>query len=287
MTQASLIRAALFILASELAFASMGAVIKAASATVPNEVLVFMRNLFGLIILLPFLYRTTDCSLRTRRYPLHLLRAVLGVSAMYAFFYVLEHLELAEAFLLKMTAPIFLPLIAWLWLGERASKLAVIAVPVGFAGVFLVLDPVGSFQWISLIGLLGGMLAAGAKIAVRRLTSTEPPGRVVFFFALNAGILTTLPMLWSWQTPTLAEWGWLVLMGGLGTAGQLLMTRGYAEAPAAHVGPFTYFTVVFAGLYGYVFWGEVPSGTFLAGALLIAVAGVMAVWKRRPRAPQR
>ncbi len=287
MERTALIRGALLILASELAFASMGAVVKAASVSLPNEQLVFFRNLFGLVALLPFLLRTRGDSLATRRYPLHLLRAALGVSAMYAFFWVLGNLPLAEAVLLKMTAPIFLPLIGWLWLREHVSSLAMVAIPVGFLGVLLVLDPAGNFSWMALVGLLGGLLAAGAKVAVRRLTATEPPGRVVFYFAVNAGLLTTLPMIWAWQTPTPAQWGWLALLGLFGTAGQLLMTRGYAEAPAGQLGPFTYFTVLFAGVYGYLFWGEVPTAGFLAGAVLIAAAGLLAVWKRRPSPARR
>ena len=66
-------------------------------------------------------------------------------------------------------------------------------------------------------------------------------------------------------------------MGAMGTAGRLLLTRGYAVAAAAQVSPFTYFSVVFGALYGYLFWGETLDWLFVAGALLIAIAGVMAV----------
>jgi drug/metabolite transporter (DMT)-like permease len=66
-------------------------------------------------------------------------------------------------------------------------------------------------------------------------------------------------------------------MGAMGTAGQLLLTRGYGVAPAAQVSPFTYFSVVFGAVYGYLFWGETLDWLFVAGASLIAFAGVMAV----------
>jgi drug/metabolite transporter (DMT)-like permease len=272
------VQGALLILLSELMFASMGATVKAASGTgLSNEMLVFMRNLTGLFIITPLLMRYGVAELRTSVYPLHLLRALLGVLAMYSFFYVLGKLALADGMLLKMTAPIFMPVIALVWLGERVGRVAILAIPVGFVGVGLVLKPDGDLTWVSLVGVLGGALAAFAKVTVRRLGRSESTTRIVFYFALNATLISALPLFWSWQLPSLQQWMLLGLMGVMGTAGQLLLTRGYAVAAAAQVSPFMYFSVVFGALYGYLFWGETLDWLFVAGALLIAAAGVMAV----------
>ena len=281
----NVVHGALFILFSELMFASMGAAVKAASGLgLPNEMLVFMRNMMGLFVIAPLLLRYGTAELRTPVYSLHLLRAVLGLSAMYCFFYVLGQLPLADGMLLKMTSPIFMPLIALLWLNERVSRLAVLAIPFGFIGVALVLKPGGDMSWIALLGVLGGLLAAVAKVTVRRLSRTESTTRIVFYFSLNATVISAVPLFWAWQLPTLEQWALLGLMGVMGTAGQLLLTRGYGIAPAAKVSPFTYFSVVFGAAYGYLFWGEVLDWLFVAGALLIAVAGVMAV-RGRARQP--
>lgn len=272
------VQGALLILLSELMFASMGATVKAASGMgLSNEMLVFMRNLMGLFIITPLLMRYGVAELRTSVYPLHLLRALLGVLAMYSFFFVLGKLALADGMLLKMTAPIFMPLIALVWLGERVGRMAILAIPVGFVGVGLVLKPDGDLTWVALVGVLGGALAAFAKVTVRRLGRSESTTRIVFYFALNATVISALPLFWSWQLPGLQQWMLLGLMGAMGTAGQLLLTRGYAVAAAAQVSPFTYFSVVFGAFYGYLFWGETLDWLFVAGALLIAVAGVMAV----------
>jgi drug/metabolite transporter (DMT)-like permease len=281
----NVLQGALFILLSELMFASMGAAVKAASGLgLSNEMLVFMRNLMGLFVIAPLLLRYGTAELKTPVYRLHLLRAVLGLSAMYCFFYVLGKLALADGMLLKMTSPIFMPLIALLWLGERVGRLAILAIPIGFIGVGLVLKPGGDMSWVALLGVLGGGLAAVAKVTVRRLGHSESTTRIVFYFALNATVISALPLLWAWQTPTLEQWALLGVMGAMGTAGQLLLTRGYAVAAAAQVSPFTYFSVVFGAAYGYLFWGETLDWLFVAGALLIAVAGVMAV-RGRPRKP--
>jgi drug/metabolite transporter (DMT)-like permease len=273
---------AALIVASELLFASMGAAIKLASATLNNEMIVFLRNAVGMSLLLPIVLRYgANATLATRVPHLHLLRASAGVAAMYCFYHALSELGLAEGMLLKMTAPVFIPIIAFLWLREVPGRLLIVAVPVGFAGVLLVLDPRAEINPAALVGLLGGLLAALAKVTVRRLSRTEPATRVVFYFAVLAMLISSLPLVWAWRTPSLGELGLLILIGTAGTAGQFLLTRGYAAASAAQVAPFTYFSVLFAAGYGYLFWGELLSGQFVGGALLIAAAGVMALRRRR------
>lgn len=269
---------AALIVASELLFASMGATVKAVSAGLPTEVVVFMRGLFGVLILLPLLLRRLNKDvLATHVFHLHLLRATLGVSAMYCFFYALANLQLADGMLLKMTAPLFMPLIAAVWLFEKLGTKIWLAVGLGFVGVALILQPEGEFNWIALVGLAGGMFAAGAKVTVRRLGRTEPTIRIVFYFSLVVMLIATIPLAWAWQMPTAQEWGLLFLMGLFGTLGQLLLTRGYSVAAASQVAPFTYFSVVFAAVYGYLFWDETLDLGFIAGAALIAIAGIVAL----------
>ncbi|NNF97445.1 MAG: DMT family transporter, partial [Halobacteria archaeon] len=262
----------------------MGATVKAVSTGLPTEVVVFMRGLFGVVILLPLLLRRLRKDvLTTRVFHLHLLRAVLGVSAMYCFFYALANLQLADGMLLKMTAPLFMPLIAAVWLFEKLGTKIWLAVGLGFVGVALVLKPEGEFNWIALVGLAGGMFAAGAKVTVRRLGQTEPTIRIVFYFSLVVMLIATIPLAWAWRTPTAQEWVLLFLVGLFGTLGQLLLTRGYSVAAASQVAPFTYFSVVFAALYGYLFWDETLDFGFIAGAMLIAVAGIVALRSNNKR----
>lgn len=276
--QQNFILGAALIVASELLFASMGATVKAVSAGLPTEMVVFMRGMFGVLILLPLLLRRLRKDvLATHVFHLHLLRATLGLSAMYCFFYALANLQLADGMLLKMTAPLFMPLIAAVWLFEKLGTKIWLAVGLGFVGVALILQPEGEFNWIALVGLAGGMFAAGAKVTVRRLGRTEPTIRIVFYFSLVVMLIATIPLAWAWQMPTAQEWGLLFLMGLFGTLGQLLLTRGYSVAAASQVAPFTYFSVVFAAVYGYLFWDETLDLGFIAGAALIAIAGIVAL----------
>lgn len=282
----SLLLGAGFIIFGELCFASMGVGVRLVSAELPNAMIVFGRNLVGLMLLAPWLLRRGVGNIKTAVPGLHLLRAVAGISAMYCFFYAIANLPLAEAMLLKLTAPIFMPLIAMLWLHERVTGLLWIALGIGFAGVIVILEPEPSSHWagvspVALIGLLGGVLAAVAKVTVRRLARSEPTGRIVFYFALIGVSISAIPLLWQWQRPSL--WALLLLLGigAAATLGQIGLTRGLSLAPASRMGAFGYFSVVFGAGYGWLFWGEPMTLSVVVGTLLIAAAGLLASKARR------
>lgn len=251
----------------------MGAVIKTLAQEMPNETLVFFRNFFGLIVLIPFLFGRGRAWLKSEVLHLHLVRAIAGLSAMYCFFYAVEHIKLADAMLLKFTVPVFLPLVAFFWLSERFHRHAVVALILGFAGVVLILKPGGDMNWVLLVALAGSFFAAVAKTAVRRLSRTEPAFRVVFYFALIGVCISAVPLIWAWQSPSTVQWALLLTLGPLGTLGQLCMTRGYSAAPASEVGLFTFSAVLFGAGYGWLFWGELWDWLSLVGAFLVGTAG--------------
>lgn len=283
--QQDLIRGAFLIAASEFVFVTMGAMVKGVSSGLSSELVVFFRNFFGLLALLPFVLRSGTSVLRTQALRFHFLRATVGVTAMYCFFYALAHLPLGNAMLLKQTAPLFIPVIAALWLSEHINGVARVAILVGFAGAALVLKPEAALDPAALVGLVGGFLAAGAKVSVRRLSHSETTLSVVFYFALIGTVVSAIPLPWIWQTPDLKEWALLLAMGPVASLGQILLTEGYSTAPAGLIGPFTYTSVVFSFGYGWLFWNEIPTGYTVAGAALIILAGVMVL--RGGKAEQR
>ncbi len=277
--------AAALALASALLFAVMGALVKQLSGHVSNELIVFFRNLFGLAALMPWLWRRGLGALRTRHLRLHLVRSAVGLTAMYCYFYALGHMHLAEAVLLNYAAPLYIPFLAALWLGEPVPRVVRLAVVVGFAGIALILKPgAGLFEPVALVGLVAGMCTAGAFVTLRRLSASEPAARTVFYFAVFATLVSAVPLTWAWRMPSPTAWATLMLAGACATAAQLLMTRSYAYAPAARVGPFSYAIVVFAAALGWAEWGEVPDRYALGGGVLVVVAGVLALrMQRRPR----
>ncbi|RMF85258.1 MAG: DMT family transporter [Nitrospirae bacterium] len=278
-------RGALYVALSSLLFAGMGVCVRLAGRELPNEMVVFFRNAGGLLCLSPWLLRRGEGlgprALATRCPHLHLLRALAGLSAMYCFFYALGRLPLAEAILLNYTMPLFIPLVAWLWLREPVTPGLAAAAVVGFAGLLLILRPgAAPVSPAALAGLVSGLFGAVAMVSIRRLTRTEPTFRIVFYFALVATAVSAVPLAWAWEPPPPRLWPALAGSGLFATAGQLFLTRGYASAPAAQVGPFVYLAVVFAGLMGWAAWGEVPEPSAVAGMALVAVAGGVALRAR-------
>jgi drug/metabolite transporter (DMT)-like permease len=278
-------QAATLLFASSALFATAGAAVKVASARVPSEMVVFFRSFFGLVVLLPWLASAGLEGLRTPFPRQQVTRALAGLAAMYCFFYAIAHLPLAEAILLNYCSPLFIPFIAWAWLGEPIPPRIGWAASVGFVGISLILKPgLGFFSPAALVGVCSAMLTAVAMVSIRGLARYEPTTRIVFYFGAVCTLASTLPLIWSWRTPSPGTLGLLVLVGVLATSGQWLLTRAYALAPAARVGPFTYSTVVFAALLGWGFWGEVPDGLSALGAILVCAAGVLAIRGLGPRA---
>lgn len=265
-------------LGSAALFAIMGALIKSASTTLPNEMIVFFRSAIGLLALTPWLVRHRWRGIATRRWRGHLVRSLAGLAAMYCYFYSLGHLRLGDATLFNYSSPLFIPLIALLWLREPVPATLWWPIGLGFIGLILILKPgLSAFHPVSLIAMASGVLTAAAMTGIRRLAHTEPAARIVFYFSGVSALISALPLYQAWTPPTPQLWAILAVIGVLATAAQLLMTRAYAQAPAAQIGPFSYATVVFAALAGWIGWGERPDALAVAGMLLVAAAGVVII----------
>lgn len=273
-------RAAAFMVAAALLFAGMGFTVKVASGQLSNTLIVFLRNTFGLLALLPWLGVLRRQGFGTKNLGEHLIRSLAGLASMYCYFFALGRLPLAVAVLLNYSLPLFLPIVERVWFGERLPQALWQPLLVGFLGIALVLKPgPGLFRPAALVGLAASLLASVAQVGVRKLTATDPAERIVFYFALISVAVSALPAATVWHTPPRALWGLLLVMGVLATAGQLTLTRAYSLAPAGRVGPFIYSSVVFAGALDWFFHGTLPDALSLCGAALVIVAGIMALRK--------
>jgi drug/metabolite transporter (DMT)-like permease len=266
---------------SALHFAAMGAAVKTASASLPNTMVVFFRNALGLVALTPWVVRLGIRGLGTSKPGEHLIRSLAGLGSMYCFFFAVSHLKLADAVLLNYSVPLFLPLVEKAWLGEAFPGRLWWPLAIGFAGVLLVLKPgPGVFQPAALVGVAAAVFGALAQVGVRNLTRTEPVTRIVLYFAVVGTAVSAMPLAWTWTPPAPTVWAVLAAMGVLATAGQLFMTRAYAQAPASRVGPFIYSAVVFAALFDGFLWGRWPDHLTLAGAILVCAASMLTLrWK--------
>jgi len=269
-------RGAAFMVASALLFAVMGTAVKIASTRLPETVVVFFRSSIGLLTLLPWI---VGVDLRTRHTREHLVRSLAGMASMYCFFYTLAHMRLADSVLLNYSLPLFMPVVESAWLGEPFPRRLWTPILVGFLGIVVILRPgSGLVEPVALVGVASAFFAAVAQVGVRRLTRTEPVPRIVFYFAVTSTFLSAAPLPLTWRTPPAPAIWWAVIASGVAaTFAQLAMTRAYAHAPAAQVGPFIYSAVVFAGILDWVFWRRLPDAFTVAGSLLVGGAGILSL----------
>ncbi|MDM1302987.1 EamA family transporter [Acinetobacter indicus] len=271
--QHDLIKAIGLLTLSAFLFSLMGVCIRYASHTVDNATIVFFRNFIGLFIFLPLLFNKGLGFFKTRRLWMHTWRSVVGLLAMYGFFYAIAQLKLSNAMVFTYSSPIFIPLIAWLFLKEKVSAAMLIAALFGLMGVLCVAKPdAGLFNHLSIIGLGASFLAAMAFVTVRALTQTEPPERIVFYFCLIGTLISVIPMFWLWRSYQWNELGLLISAGVLANISQIFMSRAYSLAPAGQIGPANYIAIIFAGIWGFLFWQELPDLSSLLGFGLILIA---------------
>ncbi|MGN5764849.1 DMT family transporter [Acinetobacter calcoaceticus] len=258
---------------SALLFSVMGICIRYASHTVDNYTIVFFRNVVGLILFLPFIFKQGMGFVKTEKLWMHTWRSIVGLAAMYGFFYAIAHLKLSNAMVFTYSSPIFIPLIAWLFLKEKVTTAMLCAAGLGFMGVFCVAKPdQGLLNWISIVGISSSLLASMAFVTVRALTQTEPPERIVFYFCLIGSLLSVIPMFWVWRPYHLHELFFLVAAGVLANVSQIFMSHAYRLAPAGQIAPVNYIAIIFAGIWGFLLWNEVPDLYSVIGFGIILLA---------------
>ena len=277
-------------LLATLTFSAMYVAIRLAGSVPVGEV-VFFRAFFALVPL--FVVATFTVGLRavfrTQRLHVHMLRSVMGVTSMFLNFAALKMLPLADLTGFSFVMPIFAVVLAALLLREQVGPWRGTAVVIGFGGVLLMINPNGGSGSILAHGLspgaglalLGALLSAFVVIFIRQMSTTERSETIVFYFMLVTALAGALTMLW-WRAPlTPVMTAWLVTAGLLGGIGQICMTYSYRYAEPSLLAPFDYVAMVWAALFGFAVFGEVPERWVLAGAAIVVSSGLFIVWRER------
>ena len=239
----------------------------------------FSRALFGLI---PIFFLIPKKKLKdfykTKYKGLHFYRSFIGTIAMYAIFVGLRNLELAEVTSMAFSGPIWVVIFSILFLGEKIKAKRWIAVGLGFIGVLVISKPgfvnLNFYYIYPIIFTLG---FAGVSIFIRRLTLLgEPVYLIAFYFSICSAIfgLFTLPF-GGWLMPSGYELGLLILIGLLGSIANLLLTKSYQLAEVSLTTPLKYLSLVFATIFGFYIFNEVPTIYTLYGASLIIISSAI------------
>lgn len=273
-------------LLSVLFFSVMNVLAKLLMDRFPVNEVMFFRSLFALIPVCLVIHFANGfaATLRTR-YPWgHLGRSMIGLSAMVATFWSFHLLPLGDAISLNFAAPLFLTALSVPLLGEKVGIHRWSAVLVGFAGVLIIVRPSGDVLNLGAMLALGGALCTAiAMIAIRQLSRTELPNTIVFYFTLLTTVMTGLSLPVSWITPGPLDLLLLLATGLCGGGGQLMLTRAYSLAPAAVVAPLNYASLLLAVGFGWLLWGEVPTGTMAAGAAVVMASGLYILYRETQR----
>ena len=269
-----------FMLLSTLLLAIMHALVRLLGNDLHPFIIVFFRNLFGLIAILPLLIKGGKQSLATNNPKLHLIRALVGTAAMASWFFALTRVPIANATALSFSTAIFATVCAWFFLNETVRLRRCIAIGVGFAGVFVAMQPDATgFNNYSLLVLLSAITWGASVSIVKLLTRTESVTCIVGWMAILLTIITFIPAILVWQTPELTQMALLMVIGALATAGHLLMTRALQLADTALVMSVDFSRLIWTSILGVWWFGETLTGYTFIGAAIIFGAGLYIVFR--------
>ena len=266
-------RAALLMLGSTLFFGMMAIAIRLASATLPTVEIAFFRNFFGLLALLPLLYRSGRGVLRTQQLPRYFVRSAIGIASMLCGFWAIGHLPMAQAIALSYSSPLFVTIAAVLFLHEIVRMRRWSAVVIGFIGVLVIVRPgSASFSAGTLVALSAAVLSAIVAIQIKQLSRIDPADTIVLYTYLFWVPLSLLPALFVWQWPQGLAWLWAIGAGILGTGGQLLWTRALKLGDVSALTPISFMQLPLVALAGWLLFGENPTRWTVFGAAIIFIA---------------
>lgn len=278
-----------YMLFASFLFAIMGAFAKLSSEHMSSLEVVFFRNIFGVIFIGYALYKTPMVQKGGRPFLLFF-RGLMGFLALLAYFYNVANIPLGDAVTFSKTAPIFTAIFAWLFLNEKLSLNAWLAVFVGFGGILLIAQPSGAgFSKYDLLGIFSGVGAALAYTSIRELKNYYDTRAIVLSFTLVGTVAPIMLfilskyfyideldfMLGEFVIPSGVTWFYVIGLGVLGTLSQYYMTKAYGETKAGIVGAVSYSNIIFAILVGVMLGDSLPNFITACGITLIIVAGVM------------
>lgn len=189
-------------------------------------------------------------------------------------------MPLGGAIAINFSAPLFATLFAALWLKEKVGLVRGVALVVGFLGVLLVAAPgADSFRFGALFALANAVLYGSVTAAVRGMTKTESAETLTMYQMVFLTLFFTLGLpFFGFAWPSNYDLAIMLLNGFVNAIGQYWWTRSLTMAPPAAVGPFYYFSLVWAMVLGFLFWAEVPTLTLLGGSAVVVASGLLLLW---------
>lgn len=260
-------------------FAAVMSTFSKAASGVPPLLILFLQYSISFLVFVPLAARSGRTGLRTEHFWLQLFRSVAGSVCQLLFFMAVQSIPLLDSVLLSNSAPLFIPVVVYFWFRKTVRPLVWVSLFIGLIGIAMIIKP-GPQMFhnpASLVALISGCFSALALVATNRLAETEPPARILIYnFGLSTVLLAPLS-IWAWKLLTAKQWMLLWGVGIFYALTQYLIILAYRYASAAELSPFNYTVVIFSGLLGWRFFGNVPDAAAVIGTILICAGGILSI----------
>lgn len=240
-----------------------------------------VRGAFAVLILLPTMAKEGGLvAFRTRRPMAHLLRSLMLIILAYAWFYSLTVIPLADATAIALCAPLCMTALSVVVLGDKVGPFRWAAVVVGFVGMLLIIRP-GSdvFTPMALLPALAAAGYATYMITNRVLRTTETITAITLYPQIAIFAVSAVLSPFVWQPMTWADFWPMAVTGICAGVGHLLLTYAFRYAPPSILAPLDYTALVWAIIFGFVLFGQLPDAAVYGGMALIVAAGMVIIYR--------
>lgn len=273
----SAVKAALLTILACALYAGANAFAKAAQAdgTIAPQQVVFFRFLFGFLVLCPWIIMARTPVFRTRVPHIHALRVACGMGGIACLFAALGSLPLADVTAIAWSNPLVAMVVAAIFVGDKVDARRWLWAALGFAGVLVMMRPTGAALGFEGLLAVGAAILIGAEVVTIRLLSQRDGPLTILAFANAGGCAAAAVLAWPvmiWPTP--AQWFLLAATGSVMVIGQIFFMAALKTRETSFVAPFYYATLIFAFIYGVIFFDEVPDLYVYVGSAMIVASGV-------------
>ncbi len=258
------------------AFSIMDVIVKW-SVDYPIGQVLFFRGFFGIVFYFFVIPRDRFHNFYvTKRAGLHFLRCFSGLIALVAIFIALRSLPLATVVSISFAAPIFTTIFSIFLLHEKVGIYRWLAVIIGFIGILVITEPgISSLNIYYIFPIIFCLGLSYVAITIRQLSTTEPVWLIGLYFSISIMVMSLFTLLQGWIFPSLKDFLLLSMVGILGGLANLWLTQSYKFSEVSLVTPLKYLALLFAIIFGYIFWNEIPTFKTLIGASLVIISSVI------------
>lgn len=254
----------------------MQAIVKAEGETYPAVQLVFLRSLVGLVAVAPLMWRHRAKLANASNIRTHLSRIAFNSAALTCNFAAFAALPLAMVTAIGFTRPLIQLAMAALILGEIVSKTRYVFTAIGFFGIMIIVQP-DAVPWnLGLLAAFGSVVFGALAVVQTRRLAGENSVVLMLFYTAGLSVLTAVPAAFAWVPIPLSTLPSIILIGLLAQVGQYCWLQAYQKQESRLLAPIGYLSIIFSGIAGWLFFGEVPSLSLGLGAAIVILTTLLA-----------